>query len=127
MYKRKLPKAKTIVEKPQSPLPKSSKNFLDIGSSTLSNTSNPNDDESSVSPPLLDDFEGFPVEKKKKTVDSFVEDAATDSGSEPLFDDNDNSHSFLKQTLLNCGLTLKCDQNILCKYILRSTNLDFRL
>lgn len=114
MYKRKFSKTRTVLENAPSPLPKTSSD-PPLSISTPSMTSNSNlDDESPVSPSLLEEFNDFPV--KKKARDSHVEDI-TDTGSEPLFDDNDDQYLFLKQTLKSCGMHLKCDQNTLCKYI----------
>lgn len=114
MYKRKFPKTRTVLENAASQLSKNSSNSpLNISTPSMSSISNL-DEESPVSPSLLEEFNHFPV--KKKALDRNEEDM-TDTGSEPLFDDNDDQYLFLKQTLKSCGLHLKCDQNILCKYI----------
>lgn len=105
MYKRKFSKAKTTVE---DTLLKST-NASVVGAPSVSSIFD-DDEESVASPPMLDDFSELPVEKKKK-IDSNSNDS-TDY-SEPLFTDDD-THSYLKQTLLSCGLQLNCDQNILC-------------
>lgn len=115
MYKRKFPK--TVVENAPSQLHKRSTiSSLDGSTPSMSFTShntNTDDDESLESPSMLEDFNHFPVENIVKTVDHCVDDE-TDC-SEPLFNDNNDVHSYLKQTLISCGLHLKCDQNILCK------------
>lgn len=119
MYKRKFPKTKTVAENDSSQLTKSSTDSLSVSTpsmSTIFNKDIPDDNESSGSPSMLEDFISYPVEKKQKTAD-INGDNTTDDDSEPLFDDNDDTYFHLKQTLLSCGLHLKCDQNILCWYI----------
>lgn len=115
MYKRKFPKTKNV-EKDSSQLQRTNTDTLSVNTPTLSVTSNKNsldDAESTESPSMLEDFSDFPIEKKRKTVDTNYVDDMTDGGSEPLFDDDDDTFSYLKQTLISCGLYLKCDQNIL--------------
>lgn len=116
MYKRKFPKTKAVVENNSVQLMNTSTNSsLSVNTpnmSTIFNEINSNDNESPESPSMLEDFIDFPVEKKRKTVDMYV-DESTDGGSEPLFDGDDDD-TFLKQTLSSCGLHLKCDQNLLC-------------
>lgn len=117
MYKRKFPKTKNAVEKPTSQLSMTLQSSSDIGPSSVLKTSTPDDDGSPVSPSLLDDFGDFSsVVKKRKTTNTLTDDdSTTDAGSQPLFDDNDDEHSFLKQTLISCGLRLERDQNTICK------------
>lgn len=122
MYKRKFPKTKTVVdnENYSSQLKSFTNSSLSASTPLMSNKNNSNDIESPESPSMLEDFIDFPVEKKKKTVDEV--DDTTDC-SQPLFNDDDNdTNSYLRQTLISCGLHLKCDQNILCmslnKYLL---------
>lgn len=115
MYKRKFPKTKNV-EKDSSQLQRTNTDTFESVStpmlSVISNKNSSDDAESPESPSMLEDFSDFPVEKKRKTVDTYVDDM-TDGGSEPLFDDNNDTFSYLKQTLISCGLYLKCDQNIL--------------
>lgn len=114
MYKRKFSKTRTVLDNAVSQSSKiSSDPLLSVSTQSMSINSNL-DEESPVSPSLLEEFDSFPT--KKIALDSHVDDM-TDTGSEPLFDDNDDQYLFLKQTLKSCGLHLKCDQNILCKYI----------
>lgn len=115
MYRRKFPKTRTVLENAASQSSKISSQ-PPLSASTPSMSSNSNlDEESPVSPSLLEEFNYFPA--KKKALDSHVEDTTDTGPDEPLFDDNDDQYLFLKQTLKSCGLHLKCDQNILCKYI----------
>lgn len=119
MYKRKFPKTKNVDQNDSSSsqLPKTSSSSCTNVSSTINSTissMNILDDESPESPSVLDDLGDFPIEKKRKTVDNYVDDYTTD-GSEPLFFDNNDAYSYMKQTLISCGLHLKPDQNILCK------------
>jgi len=117
MYRRKFPKTKVVAENSASQLTKMSSNSLSTSTPSVSSKSILDDDESQPSPSMLEEFSDIPLEKKRKTQDNFVEDT-TDTGSEPLFDDNDDDpYSYLKQTLLKCGLHLKCDQNTLSKNI----------
>lgn len=119
MYKRKFPKSKIVDENSSSlsqlqKTSSSSSTSVSIPTkSTMSNKNISDDDESPESPLVLDDFSDFPIEKKRKTVDNYVDDNT--DGSEPLFYDNNDVYSYLKQTLISCGLHLKPDQNILCK------------
>jgi len=115
MYKRKFPKTKTVENEPHSQLLKMSNHSLSISTASVSNKSSSEDMESQESPPIIDNLSSFHVEKKRKTDDILVEEDTTDAGSEPLFDDNDDMYSFLNQTLMSCGLHLKCNQNVLCK------------
>lgn len=118
MYKRKFSKTNTIVDKVSSQFSKSSASTLENGPpksivSAVSDTNISDDVESFESPPMLENINDFPIEKKRKTVNSDAGD--TTDYSEPLFDDNNDTFSFLKQTLDSCGLHLKCDQHILCE------------
>lgn len=116
MYKRKFSKTKAVVENDLVQLTKTpTDSSLSVSKSSMSlvfSNSNSEEDESPESPSMLDDFTDFPIEKKRKTVDAYV-DNTVDCDSEPLFD-IDGSYSHLKQMLLSCGLHLKYDQNILC-------------
>lgn len=116
MYKRKFPKTKNVDENSSSSsqLQKttSSLNCITPIKAIISNKTVSDNDDSPESPSVLDDFSDFPIEKKRKTVDIYEDD--TTDGSEPLFCDDD-AYSYLKQTLISCGLHLKPDQNILCK------------
>lgn len=113
MYKRKFPKTNNVVEKDSSQLKNTVTDTLSVGTQSWSVISNENSSDDVESPSMLENFSDFPIEKKMKTVDSNYVDDMTDGGSEPLFDDNDDTYSYLKQTLISCGLHLKCDQNIL--------------
>lgn len=129
MYKRKFPKAsKTGAAESasttsqsrftaSSSLTNSSPSVSTPDMSIVNNHSTSDDDDSPESPSMLREFDEFPAEKKRKTVQSYAGD--TTDCSQPLFDDAvvDNAHSFLKQTLKSCGLHLERDQNILCKYL----------
>lgn len=123
MYKRKFSKPKTVaIENDFSSYPKSSTNsshktsssFDTPSMSVISNLNISNDEDSLESCSMLEDFCDLPSEKKKKTMMDNYEDNTSD-GSELLFDENDDPHAYLKQTLFSCGLHLKCDQNILSK------------
>jgi len=115
MYKRKFPK--TVAENASSQLHKKSTNSSLNGSTpstsiTCTNTSLEN--ESPESPSILEEFDHFPVVNNINSMDDNSVDDMTDC-SQPLFNDSEDAYSFLKQTLMSCGLHLKCDQNILCK------------
>ncbi|VVC29458.1 Hypothetical protein CINCED_3A008880 [Cinara cedri] len=69
------------------------------------------DEESPESPSMLEDLTDLPNEKKRKTMTDNEDN--TINGSQALFDENNDPHAYLKQTLFSCGLHLKCDQNIL--------------
>lgn len=117
MYKRKFPKTNTVVEieNNSSQLKTFTNSLLSSSTPVTSNNSISNDVESPESPSMINDLIDFPEEKKKKTVNNYELDDSTDC-SQPLFNDDDNdTYSYLKQTLISCGLHLKCDQNILCK------------
>lgn len=118
MYKRKFSRRNTNVVNVSSQFSKTSADSLNNSPprpsvSAVSNINSSDDAESFESPPMLEDINDFPVEKKRKTINNDAGD--TTDYSEPLFDDNGETFSFLKQTLDSCGLHLKCDQNILCK------------
>jgi hypothetical protein len=121
MYKRKFPK--TSVENASSQLHKKSTNSSLNGSTpsmslTCTSTSTSlNENKSPESPSILDNFDHFPVVNNINTEDDIDVDNTTDC-SEPLFNDGDDVYSYLKQTLMSCGLHLKIDQNILCKSII---------
>lgn len=118
MYKRKFPKTKTVENVLSQSLQTSSSSSLRHSTPSMPITSQKHnsDIESSESPSMLDDFNDFPIEKKRKIVDDNIDD--TTDCSQPLFDNDDDSYSFLKQTLISCGLHLKGDQNILCELII---------
>lgn len=118
MYKRKFPKTKTVVENVLSQsLQTSTNSSLRHSTPSIPTTSknNNSDIESSESPSMLDDFNDFPIEKKRKIDDDMGD---TTDCSQPLFDIDDDNYSYLKQTLISCGLHLKSDQNILCEFII---------
>lgn len=116
MYKRKFPKTNTVEN--VSSLQSSTNSSTRLSTPSMSITSNKSnsDVESPESPSMLDDHDDFPIEKKRK-IGEIDEDYLGDTTdfSQPLFDNNDDSYSYLKQMLISCGLHIKCDQNILCK------------
>lgn len=113
MYKRKFPKS--VAENGTSQLHKKSTNSSLNGSTpstSLTCTTTSLDHESPESPSMLDEFDHFPVVNNIISTDDNSVDNTTDC-SQPLFNDSNDAYSYLKETLLSCGLHLKCDQNIL--------------